>query len=533
MPTIYQNTRIFTGDGVLDGGFVTDGPCFAGVGSVEALRRLYPSAPEVDLGGRFVCPGFNDSHMHLLELGCVLTQAQLAPCTDALAHVLAAVGTFAKAHPDEAFILGRGWNHDDFIDEHRYPTRDDLDTVCPDRPCLITRSCGHVAVANSVALRLAGIDTHPVPVDGGRMDVDDAGRPTGVLCENAIGLVNALVPKPDRAGIRERIGKAIEFVRSYGITSVQTDDLSSLDVPFSDILGAYQDLRSEGRLTVRVYEQCYLPTLEALDAFIAAGYHTGWGDEWLRLGPLKLIADGSLGSRTAFLRAPYTDAPDTCGIATYTQEALDAIVLRAHSAGMQIAIHAIGDGATDRALHAIGRAQQLCPREDARHGIVHSQVLDHAQAARMRQLGMHAYVQSIFLDYDSQIVESRLGARAQEAYPAASLLRGGVTLSNGSDCPVELPDVMAGIQCAVTRMSFSRPAEVPYLPHEALSLTDAMRSFTSSGAYASFEERTKGRIAPGYLADFVVLSQNPFDIAPAHLHTVRVEGVFIDGKQIL
>ena len=533
MPTRYQNARVFTGDGVLDGGFVTDGVCFAAVGSDEQLRRLYSDAPAVDLGGRFVCPGFNDSHMHLLELGCVLTQAQLAPCTDALTHVLAAVGAFSKAHPDYPFILGRGWNHDDFTDARRYPTRDDLDAVCPDRPCLITRACGHVAVANSAALRLAGIADHPVPVDGGRVDVDDAGRPTGVLCENAIGLVNALVPKPDRAGIRERIGKAIEFVRGYGITSVQTDDLSSLDVPFEDILGAYQDLRREGRLSVRVYEQCYLPTMEALDAFLAAGYHTGWGDEWLRLGPLKLISDGSLGSRTAFLRAPYTDAPDTCGIATYTQEALDALVLRAHSAGMQIAIHAIGDGATDRALHAMENAQRLCPRADARHGIVHSQVLDHAQAARMQRLGMHAYVQSIFLDYDSQIVNSRLGARAQEAYPAASLLRGGVTLSNGSDCPVELPDVMAGIQCAVTRMSFTRPAEAPYLPGEALTLTDALRSFTSFGAYASFEERTKGRIAPGHLADFVVLGQSPYETAPSRLRHISVEGVYIGGKQIL
>ena len=532
MPTIYTNACVFTDDGVMRGGFAVDGDRFVATGSDEMLAHAYPGAQTVDLGGRFVCPGFNDSHMHLLELGCVLTQAQLAPCTDSLAHVLLAVGAFASAHPQEAFVLGRGWNHDDFTDVSRYPTRDDLDTVCPDRPCLITRSCGHVAVANSAALRLAGIDEHPVAVDGGRVDVDDTGRPTGVLCENAIGLVNALVPKPDRTGIRERLAKAISFVNAYGITSVQTDDLSSLDVPFDDILGAYRELREAGQLTVRVYEQCYLPTMKALDAFLAAGYHTGWGDEWLRLGPLKLITDGSLGSRTAFLRAPYDDAPDTCGISTYTHGALDEIVLRAHSAGMQIAIHAIGDAATDRALDAIERAQHLCPREDARHGIVHAQVLDHAQVARMQALSMHAYVQSIFLDYDSQIVYSRLGDRAQQAYPAASLLRGGVTLSNGSDCPVELPDVMAGIQCAVTRMSFSRPAAAPYLPDEALTLTDALRSFTSFSAHASFEERIKGRIAPGQLADFVVLGQNPYETAPSQLRHIPVESVFIGGNKV-
>ena len=533
MLTRYHNARVFTENGVINGGFVVENGRFSAVGSDDALTRACPGAPCVDLGGRFVCPGFNDSHMHLLELGCVLLQAQLAPCTDSLAHVLDAVGAFASAHPQEPFILGRGWNHDDFTDTRRYPTREDLDAVCPDRPCLITRACGHVAVANSAALHLAGIDVHPVTVDGGRVETDAAGRPTGVLCENAIGLVNALVPKPDRAGIRERIARAIEFVRGYGITSVQTDDLSSLDVPFEDILGAYEELRAQGRLTIRVTQQCYLPTLQALRAFLAKGYRTGWGDEWLRIGPLKLISDGSLGSRTAFLRAPYADAPDTCGIATYSQEALDAIVLSAHSAGMQIAIHAIGDGATDRALHALEHAQRVCPRQDARHGIVHAQVLDRAQAQRMRALSMHAYVQSIFLDYDSQIVESRLGDRAQEAYPAASLLRGGVTLSNGSDCPVELPDVMAGIQCAVTRMSFTRPAAAPYLPGEALSLTDALRSFTSMGAYASFEEGIKGRIAPGCLADFAVLSRDPFEAAPSQLHEIAVESLYLDGKQIL
>lgn len=533
MVTRYMNARVFTEDGVTRGGFAVENGRFIAVGDDAALCRRYPDAQTVDLRGRFVCPGFNDSHMHLLELGCVLAQAQLAPCTDSLSHVLEAVAAYAGSHAKEPFILGRGWNHDDFSDAHRYPTRDDLDAVCPDRPCLITRACGHVAVANSAALRLAGIDEHAVPVNGGRVETDAAGRPTGVLCENAIGLISSLVPKPDRAGIRARLLEAIRFVHRYGITSVQTDDLSSLDVPLHDILGAYLDLKAEGKLTVRVCEQCYLPTQDALERFLAAGYRTGWGDEWFRIGPLKLISDGSLGSRTAFLNAPYSDAPETRGIATYTQEALDALVLRAHSSGMQIAIHAIGDGAADRALHALQNAQRICPRDNARHGIVHAQVLSHAQAARMRELHMHAYVQSIFLDYDSQIVHSRLGERALEAYPAQSLLRGGVTMSNGSDCPVELPDVMGGIQCAVTRMSFTRPAHAPYLPDEALTLADALRSFTAFGAYASFEERVKGQIAPGFLADFTVLGRDPFDTDPSRLHAIPVEAVYVGGQQVL
>lgn len=532
MPTRYVNARVFTAKDAMAESFVTHAGRFVCVGTSEQTQAAYPNAPTVDLGGRFVCPGFNDSHMHLLELGCLLTQAQLAPHTDALSHVLGAVADFVKARPLEPFIVGRGWNHDDFRDVHRYPTRDDLDAVCPDRPCLITRACGHVAVANSQALRLAGISEHPVPVSGGRVETDETGRPNGVLNENAIALVATQVPKPDRAGIRARLLLAMDFVHRYGITSVQTDDFSSLDVPFEEILQAYLELKEAGKLSVRVTQQAYLPTLAQLQRFLAVRDWPGWQDEWLRLGPLKLICDGSLGARTAFLRAPYDDAPETSGIATYTQEDLDALVLCAHRAGMQIAIHAIGDGAANLALSALERAQQAHPRSDARHGIVHAQVLPPDLAERMRALNMHAYIQSIFLDYDSQIVHSRLGSRAEQAYPAASLLQSGVTLSNGSDAPVELPDVLGGIQCAVTRMSFTRKAQCPYLPKEALTLEQALLSFTQMGAYASFEEQTKGAIAPGYWADFVVLGQDPFTTDPFALHAIPVESVYLGGHRV-
>jgi predicted amidohydrolase YtcJ len=282
-----------------------------------------------------------------------------------------------------------------------------------------------------------------------------------------------------------------------------------------------------------VTEQCLLPDLKSLTRFLDAGYKTGWGDELFRIGPLKLLVDGSLGARTALLRAPYNDAPDTCGIATYTSEALDALVLRAHSAGMQIAIHAIGDGGAELVLDAFEHAQSVCPREDARHGIVHAQVLTHEQSARMKALGLHAYIQSIFLDYDTQIVHSRLGARANEAYPAASLLKQGITLSNGSDAPVELPRALGGIQCAVTRKPFTKPLPDAYLPDEALTLEQALKSYSTYGAYASFEETKKGLIREGYLADFTVLGEDPFLTDPANIHKIPVVSVFLAGKQIL
>lgn len=456
----------------------------------------------------------------------------LPPATDSLAGVLSVLGNYVRAHTDDPWILGRGWNHDDFTDEPRYPNRDDLDAVCPDKPCMITRACGHVAVANSRALALAGIDQAAPFVDGGRVVTDANGKPTGVLEENALELINDVLPVPDRAQLKNALLRGMQHVNRFGITSVQSDDFSSTKAPFEEVIAAYLELKEEGLMTVRVTEQCWLPDKKTLRRFLDQGYRTGWGDEWFRIGPLKLICDGSLGSRTAYLRKPYSDAPDTCGIATYSQEALNKIIDMAHSSGMQIAAHAIGDGAADRVLNAIEYAQKRHPRNDARHGIVHAQILNHEQAKRMKRLDMHAYIQSIFLDYDTKIVYPRLGDRADEAYPAASLLRLGVTLSGGSDSPVEPPDVMTGIQCAVTRKPVTRKAEQAYLPHEALTLAQALLSFTAYGAYASFESEIKGRIREGMLADFVVLGIDPFETDPKYLHRIPIRQIHLAGRQV-
>lgn len=532
MSTLFYNATVFTGTQSSAEAFVVSDGRFSFVGSLMHAILRSPYAQRVDLGGRFVCAGFNDSHMHLLNLGLSLGQAQLDK--PSLNEVLLELESFAKLHPDLPFIQGRGFNEDHYLSgEKRFAVRDELDAACPDKPCMITRVCGHVAVANSKALEMAGISSRAPYVEGGSVDTDENGRPTGILRENAIFLVSSIIPKPDRNAIKECLMLAMERVNRYGVTSVQTDDFSSLDVPFEEILRAYQELKNEGLMRVRVTEQCFLPTLESLNAFLRAGYISGAGDEWLRIGPLKLLADGSLGARTAYLRNPYSDAPDTRGIPVYTKDSLSELILSAHHAGMQIAVHTIGDGAVEMALDAFGKAQASCRRPDARHGLVHAQIVDSAQADAMAELHLHAYIQSIFLDYDTRIVSQRLGSRAQEAYPAASLLRRQATLSNGSDCPVEPPDVLAGIQCAVTRKPYTPCEGGAYLPHESLSISDALKSFTSWGAYASFEEDKKGLIQTGYLADFVVLDANPFKTASSSLHSIPIWGVYLAGNRIL
>lgn len=532
MAICYDHARIFTANGANAECFVVNEGRFAFVGTKEEAAQRFPDAQHIDLHGQFVCPGFNDSHMHLLNLGCMLTQAQLAPATDSLSGVLNTLADYVRSHTQDAWVIGRGWNQDFFQDEARYPTRADLDAVCPDQPCLITRACGHVAVANSKALELAGIAEKPKPVSGGRVVTDVAGRPNGVLEENALELVNDLIPAPSKAQIKKSLLLAMWHVNRFGITSVHSDDFSSTKASFEEVIAAYLELKAEGRMTVRVTEQCLLPDKDTLQRFLAQGYCTGWGDEWFRIGPLKLIGDGSLGSRTALLRKPYADAPDTCGIATYSSAALCELIGIAHQGGMQVAIHAIGDGAADRVLDAIEQAQRRHPREDARHGIVHAQILDHQQAKRMKALNMHAYIQPIFLDYDTKIVYLRVGNRADEAYPAASLLKLGITISSGSDSPVEPPDVMTGIQCAVTRKSVTRHQEHAYLPLEALTLSQALLSFTAYGAYASFEENVKGQICEGMLADFVVLGIDPFETDPRFLHKIPIRQTVIGGTSV-
>lgn len=528
----YNHARIFTADEHSAESFVVEGGRFAFVGSAHEAEQRFPDAQVVDLHDQFVCPGFNDSHMHLLNLGCMLTQAQLAPATHSLSGMLAVLSQYACAHPEEQWVLGRGWNQDFFQDETRYPTRDDLDAVCPDRPCLITRACGHVAVANSCALTLAGIAETAPSIAGGHVVTDLSGRPNGILEENALELVSDLIPAPNRAQIKQRLQLAMEHVNRFGITSVHSDDFSTTKASFEEVIAAYLELKAEGKMTVRVTQQCLLPDKDTLLRFLAQGYRTGWGDEWFRIGPLKLIGDGSLGSRTALMHEPYADDPSTCGIATYSQEALNELISLAHQNDMQVAIHAIGDAAADRALNAIELAQHEHPRNDTRHGIVHAQIFNHTQTERMKALNMHAYIQPIFLDYDTKIVYSRVGQRADEAYPAASLLRMGVTFSGGSDSPVEPPDVMTGIQCAVTRKPVTRSEKAAYLPHEALTLSQALLAFTVHGAYASFEERIKGRIREGMLADFVVLGIDPFETDPCFLHRIPIRNTVISGVPV-
>lgn len=536
MKRIYVSGRVFAGRLPLQEAFAVEGERFAAVGSDGEVLALRAEGDEViDLGGRFVCPGFNDSHMHLLNYGAAMSGCDLAAHTASLADVQNALRDFIRREgiaPGQ-WVKGRGWNQDYFAGEKRIPTRHDLDAVSMEHPICIVRCCGHALVVNTMALTLLGLDGAQPQPEGGQYETESDGHPNGVFCDNAMPMALTRMPLPDRAEIRRMMREACRKLNSVGVTSAQTDDLLAFEgVDWHEVMEAYKEMDAAGELTVRVHEQSQFMTVEGLQNFLAEGYHTGWRQGKLRVGPLKILGDGSLGARTALMSQGYADAPGEKGLAIFTQEQLDALISCAHNAGMQVAVHVIGDGILDRVLAAYEKAFAANPHEDHRSGVVHVQLTRPDQLEKMAQMKLHAYVQSVFLDYDSRIVHARAGEKlASTSYAFRTMREMGMHVSNGTDCPVEKPDPMRGVQCAVTRQPIDGSLP-PYNPGEAMTVEEALRSYTAEGAWASFEEREKGCIAPGMLADFVVMSENPFDVEPSRLASIRAVETYLGGEKV-
>lgn len=527
---IFISGRVYTQNGMMQA-FVVDNGRFIYVGDNDGAMAY--DGEVTDLRGRFVCAGFNDSHMHLLNFGYSLSCADLSACTDSIGHLIEGFRQWAAGRsltPDQ-WLCGRGFNQDYFQDEQRLITRDDLDWVDDRRPVIAVRACGHMCVVNSRALKLLGLES-PVAVDGGSMDTDSDGRLLGIFRENAMNLVYDRMPAFTLEDVKAMLLTAAGEVNRYGVTSVQSDDFLALpSVSYEMVTRAYETLAAEGRLTVRVNEQCQLGDAKHLREFLKVYDYTKYPGSGVRRadstapsrmfkqGPLKILGDGSLGARTAFMSEPYSDSPNNRGIEVYRYPVLWEMIAIAHDAGMPVCIHAIGDGMMDSVLKAYasvldgGAADCEAPGAGAGHrcGVVHCQIMKPEHYEMFKKLNLHAYIQPIFLDYDIRIVEARVGReRASASYNFKRFNDLGVTMSCGSDCPVELPIPLRGIQCAVTRKSLDG-IYGPYLPDQALTVKEALDAYTIAGAWASFEESIKGDIKSGMLADFVILDEDPLD----------------------
>jgi hypothetical protein len=465
----------------------------------------------IDAQGKTVVPGFIDCHVHMRSFGCLATWINLRN-VDSIKEMQRLLREYAQKTPKGQWILGRGWDHERFK-EKRYPTRWDLDEAAPDNPVIFTRVCGHVCVVNTKALELAGITENTVVLFGGQIDRNpETGEPLGILREKATELVWNVVPEPDEKGLAEICILACQKAIEAGLTSVHWFVHSPMEIRI------LQKLCREEKLPIRAY---FVVPVKFLDYMIGAGLTTGFGDQTAKIGSIKILVDGSLGARTAALQQPYSDKPSTRGITIYSQRKLNSLVRKAHEAGFQLAVHAIGDRAIDMTLKAFERALEMAPWREHRHRVEHASVLNENLIRRMKKLGVIVSVQPYFVISDFW-VEQRLGKeRVRWTYPFKTLMENGVLVVGGSDSPVEPISPLLGIHAAVNR-------EVS--PHERITVEEALRLYTINAAYASFEEQIKGSIEAGKLADLVVLSDDLFKIEPSRIKDVKVEMTIVGGR---
>ncbi|MGQ9507039.1 MAG: amidohydrolase [Candidatus Bathycorpusculaceae bacterium] len=481
------------------------------VGFNEEIRKFIGKKTEVvNAKGKSVVPGFVDCHVHITGFGRSLQTIDLRNI-NSIKELKEKLREYAKENPNKRWILGGRWDQERFI-EKRYPTRWDLDDAIADKPVFLTRVCGHVGVVNSKALKLAGI-TRETVVEGGRIDLDEvSGEPNGILRENAQELVWRVAPKPSEGELEEACLMACRKAVEAGLTCVHWV------VDSADEVRMIQKLRFEDKLPLRVY--LGVP-LKFLDCLASLGFLTGFGNDMVKIGFVKIFADGSLGARTAALKEPYSDKPDTSGIVLYSQRRLNRLVLEAHRAGLQVGVHAIGDRAVEMVLKAFRRALKACPRKNHRHRVEHCSVLNPKLIGQMKRLELIASIQPHFVISDFWVKERVGMKRARWVYPFKTLVKKGVVVASGSDCPVEPINPLLGVWAAVARKSFEE---------ESLTVEEALRSYTVNAAYASFGEDCFGKIEVEKFADFVVLSDDLLKISSEKIKDVEVEMTVVGGK---
>jgi len=477
----------------------------------EASKLIGPNTKIVDLNGKVVIPGLTDCHVHLASFGKTLSTLNLRN-VNSITQLKKLVREKAEKLPPNRWILGRGWDQEKFV-EKRLPTRWDLDEASPNNPVVLFRVCGHICVANSKALEKAGITKETLAPAGGGIDKDPAtGEPTGILRENATKLILESFPKASEEEVLGFCLAACQKAVEAGLTSVHWIVESSVE------MRVIQRMHRQGNLPLRVYLFIPVDFLEELESL---GLMQGFGDSMLKIGGIKILLDGSLGARTAALYEPYNDMPKTRGMLIYSQEEFEKLVFKAHKAGLQLAVHAIGDRAIDMALETFEKVLKEIPRADNRHRIEHASVLNKELIRKMKSLGVVASVQPHFIVSDFW-VEDRLGKeRARWVYPFKTLLKEGVMLCAGSDCPVEPISPLLGVWAAA--------AKQPNF-EEKLTVEEALRLYTVNAAYAAFEENLRGTIEEGKLADLVVLSEDPFEVELGKLKDIEVLMTIVNGR---
>ena len=493
------------------------------LGDDAAIRRLATADTiEINLDGKTALPGLCDAHIHWEGQARALDEVDVFE-VESKALALERVRQRVESVEPGEWIRGQGWSQD-FWPARRFPDRLGLDAVAPDNPVYLSAKSGHAAWVNSRALEIAGITNATADPEGGQIERDANGAATGILLETAIDLVSERIPAPTPSELTDRMARAQEKALAFGITMIHDFDEPSC-------LAALQILREQGRLGIRVLKQI---NLAWLDAALESGIRRGFGDDWLRIGALKIFADGALGPKTALMFAPYAGDPANFGMAVVDKEEMIEHVSRASKAGLPSSIHAIGDKAVHDVLDVYAsvrreEAERGDARGSRRHRIEHVQIIHPSDVGRLAQLDVIASMQPIHATSDMHAADRDWGERSRYAYNPRLQLDAGARVAFGSDAPVEPFNPWLGIHAAVTRQRDGLP-EGGWYPDARLSLRESLLGYTQGAAYAAGMEDRLGKLAKGYLADLIVVADDPVELESEALAAVEVLGTMVDGE---
>jgi predicted amidohydrolase YtcJ len=495
------------------------------VGEADALSARYPSAKRIDGHGALVIPGFNDCHCHILAYGLDLGVANLSPeHVPDIPSLVAQLRRWADEHPDAAWITG-GFYDQNGMAERRHPTRYDLDRVSAEKPVFIEHTSKHGGVANSVALRIAGITRETPDPPGGTIERDTQGEPTGVLLESAVDLVTTYQPPPSHAQRVQAVHLAAQAMAEKGITAATDASTGWSDLQAE--IAAYAQAVNEGaplRITLMI-----LASALRRDGAWMHPQDVRTGSDDVRIGIAKVFSDGALTTRTAALKEPFVDT-GTTGMLLHSEEELGEYVMGAHRAGWQIATHAIGDRAIETVLRLYAQALEAYPRANARHRIEHCMLLDDTLIARLRDLGVVAVLQPEFIARLGDAYRDGLGEeRARRLNRVTSLLKAGVSVAFSSDCPVVPGAPLDGIGAAIERKT---PSGVVLGEAERVDALTAIRLYTRGSAYSVQDEGCTGSLSAGKRADFVVLNRDPASTPVQEWEDVRVVATVFGGRVV-
>lgn len=500
------------------------------VGSNKEIQKLVDEKTEIiDLKNKRVVPGMNDSHMHLLSYGLSTKKVDLRECKS-LQDIKREMQRYLEGEEEQYFgdwIVGHGWNEENF-DNPQLPLAEFLDEISKDRPIYISRACYHIAAVNSKALELAGINSSTKDPDGGKIDRSAEGKETGILRENGLLLVYNLIEISDEIDVLKRlIIDSAEDALKVGLTSIQSDDFGHLK-DYNKVIEAYKSLEEEGKLPIRINHQM-LVKLDVLQELIGRGVKTGEGSNTLKFGPLKVLADGSLGGRTAALLEGYEDDKDNKGILIHSKSYLKELLKTAAAGGIQLAVHAIGDRAMEEVLSVYEEVYQKDLSKRPR--LIHCQITNDSILNKMADLNVMADIQPSFVMTDMKMVANRVGeGRAEDSYNWKTMLEKGIRVAGSSDAPIESFNPFLGIYAAVTRRNMEGAPEGGWYPQESLSLMEAIELYTVGSSFATFEEDIKGKLKKGYLADFIILDRDIFEISPLDIKNIEVETTYVGGE---